>query len=209
MASLGKKFLSAFVEVNQTDPQKDPPPVKESISAGPTPGATSGATAARTDNRFADYFDKLFREANIPGPDYYEFAAMVVALRSVPDEASRFAAAYAGLRVQGLDKEKLLSTAAEYLKILETDAGLFHTTVDAALQEKVHARKTEAAQKKTRLEDLTKEIASLQEQIKTLEAEVQDNEEKINSRNDAYAIESAERRARIEADMIKIKSHLH
>ena len=234
MASLGKKILSAFVEVTPPPPQpaanKDNGGAAEepassatgtgsyteaggSAGAGSATGGPAGARGknemtARADSRFADYFDNLFREANIPGPDYYEFSRMILAMQTLPDEASRFAAAYAGLQVQGLDKGMLLSTAAAYLQVLETDANQFHSTVDAALQEKVHARTAESEEKRARIQTLTKEIGELQGQVHALQAEIAENEEKISSRNGAYIAESAERRARIEADIAKIKNYL-
>ena len=116
MASLGKKILSAFVEVKQDhdDPQQAEPGAQRQTA----PAASTAQTAhsdhpadpapSAADARFADYFDKLFSEANIPGPDYYEFARMIDAMQMIPDEPSRYHAAYAGLQVQGLSKDKLL-----------------------------------------------------------------------------------------------------
>jgi len=222
MASLGKKILSAFVEVTPPPPQPTETNKQGDIdgaapAAGHEKDAGRNAAAVRSavrpvserDSRFAEYFDKLFREANIPGPDYYEFSRMILAMQVMPDEASRFAAAFAGLQVQGLDKEKLLSTAAAYLQVLETDAGQFHSTVDAALQEKVHARKAATEEKFLRIQTLTKEIADLQTEVQALQAEIAENEEKISSRNGSYVAESADRKARIEADIVKIKNYIH
>ena len=184
-------------------------PAGESLAGASRPeSGDKGNRIPSTDNRFSDYFDKLFREANLPGPDYYEFAAMVQALGAVPDESARYLAAFAGLQVQGLEKEKLLSTAAQYLKILETDAGMFHQTVDAAVQEKVHARRQEMEEKHRRMQELSKEIADLQRQIGQLEGEVRESEEKIEARNAAYVSESAERSTRIQSDIQKIKNYL-
>src|SRR6185437_6683325 len=142
MASFGKKILSAFMEVDgekkdasQTNVNVEP----KSSYVAPAPGSGSGGGAGSGgpsasgpgsdstagDQRFSEYFDNLFREANIPGPDYYEFARMISAMQAIPDERSRYAAAFAGLQVQGLEKEKLLSTAGEYLRVLAGDADRF------------------------------------------------------------------------------------
>src|SRR5581483_2321706 len=131
MAGLGKKILSAFVEVNPPDAQ---PAASDKNKMGPptqgdtTPAvsghngqwfgaphtAPSGSQQAHTtDSRMLEYFDKLYSDA------------------------------FAGLQAQGLTMEKLLSTAEEYLKVLDTDAAHFHSTVEAALQEKVQDKKTE------------------------------------------------------------------
>src|ERR1051325_2767728 len=152
MANLGKKFLSAFVELND-DKKKEaekPADLKQIyMPATPQPAATftpttaSNSYASTGNSKFAAYFEKLFKDANLPGPDYFEFSKMIEAMSSIPDERSRYAAAFAGLSVQGLDKTKLLSTAAEYLRVLNADAANFSSTVDAALQEKVFLKKKE------------------------------------------------------------------
>jgi hypothetical protein len=209
MASLGKKILSAFVEVTPVENagvDKKEDPVK---AITPVPDESTPVKSEGADNRMAEYFDKLFGEANIPGPDYFEFSKMVAALKAVPDEFSRFCAAYAGLQVQGLTKEKLLSTAEEYLRVLDTDADRFHSTVEAALQEKVHGKKAEAEEKSRRIRDLSKEISDLQGQITALQTEIGESEQKITGRSGDYTAENAARKQQIAADIEKIKQYIH
>jgi hypothetical protein len=231
MASFGKKILSAFIEVTPpgktaaTDSSKQMENAgtgegnvqggyEGSVSAGEASAgnagvASAGASGVRADNRMEEYFDKLFSEANIPGPDYFEFSKMVAALKGVPDEFSRFCAAYAGLQVQGLTKEKLLSTAEEYLRVLDTDAARFHSTVEAALQEKVHGKKAAAEEKSERIRALSKEISELQSQIVALQAEIRESEQKITGRSGDYTAESAARKQQIAGDIEKIKQYIH
>lgn len=229
MAGLGKKILSAFLEVTST-PSKatDTPdsnsgteqPAQEILRREPTssaqkpltrtrpPGGNSQGTGPAADPRFSEYFDKLFSEANIPGPDYYEFSKMIEAMQAIADEQSRYYAAYAGLYAQGVDKAKLLFTAAEYLHILEVDAQQFHVTVDTAMQEKVQGKKAEEQEKSGRIQALSREIADLQNQIALLQQEIKDNEEKIEASTGGYTAENARRTARIKTDIEKIKNYL-
>jgi len=221
MAGLGKKILSAFVEVNPPDAQPaasdknkkgEDSSTPEDGRATATPGNNSQWSGTRqstpSDSRMVEYFDKLFSEANIPGPDYFEFAKMVSALKAIPDEFTKFSAAFAGLQVQGLTREKLLSTAEEYLKVLDTDAAHFHSTVEAALQEKVQNKKAEAEEKATRIQALSKEINELQSQIAALQAEIMDSEQKITGRSGDYTTESTARKQQIAADIEKIKQYI-
>jgi gas vesicle protein len=212
MANLGKKILSAFVEVSDDKkPEAEKPPEKATAS---TPSySQSGSTAksnytSPVNSKFKDYFDKLFSEANIPGPDYFEFNKMIEVMRSVPDEQVRYITAFAGLSVQGLDKQKLLSTAAQYLQLLETDATNFHSTVDAALQEKVHEKKRTMDEKAVRIQQLTQEISQLQNDLQALQLEIKENEEKIEANTGAYKAESEAMKARIASDVDKIKQYI-
>jgi hypothetical protein len=203
MANLGKKLLSAFIEVSDdkkqdTDNKPPPPPPEKPKSKYPSP----------VSSKFRDYFDKLFNEANIPGPDYYEFTKMIEVMRSVPDEQVRYITAYAGLTVQGLDKEKLLSTASQYIQLLQTDAVNFHSTVDAALQEKVHEKKKVMEDKANRIQQLTQEITSLQQELQQLQQEVLENEEKIEANTGGYKAESEALQQRIASDIEKIKQYI-
>jgi hypothetical protein len=227
MSGLGKKILSAFVEVTPPDDAavsrtSDTQPSTQADPAGskpPLPGGQHGSERAnknagepgseRDGDRFSAYFDKLFSEANIPGPDYYEFSKMIAAMEAISDEQSRFYAAFAGLQVQGLDKARLLSTAAGYLQVLVTDATHFQSTAAATLEEKVNRKKAEAEEKSQRIQSLSREIGDLQQQIIALQVTIKENEEKIEASTGGYAAESECRKARIQADIEKINRFIH
>jgi hypothetical protein len=203
MARIGKKILSAFIETTESSPAAPAAAVTPKAEVVPEAQA-----APASDQRFADYFDKLFSDANIPGPDYYEFSKMVAAMQVIPDERSRYYAAFAGLQVQGLDKQKLLSTAAEYLRALTADAGQFEKTVEAALQEKVHSRTAEAEEKSRRIQALSLEILKLQEEIAAMQREIGENSDKLTASGSAYAAESGRRKQQIESDIQKINTYI-
>ena len=203
MARIGKKILSAFIETAESSPAAPAAAVTPKAEVVPEAQA-----APASDQRFADYFDKLFSDANIPGPDYYEFSKMVTAMQVIPDERSRYYAAFAGLQVQGLDKQKLLSTAAEYLRALTANAGQFETTVEAALQEKVHSRTAEAEEKSRRIQALSQEILKLQEEIAAMQREIGENRDKLTASGSAYAAESGRRKQQIESDIQKINTYI-
>jgi len=207
MANLGKKILSAFVEVTDDDKKKVTEKTPE-VTPGPTKATAVSSYASPVSSKFKDYFEKLFSEANIPGPDYYEFSKMIEVMQGIPDEHVRYITAFAGLNVQGLDKQKLLSTAAQYLQILDTDAANFHNSVDAALQEKVHEKQRTMEEKQKRIQELTQEISSLQNELVTLQSEIKENEEKIEANTGGYKNESEAMKYRIASDIEKIKRYI-
>lgn len=166
-------------------------------------------TSSQPDTRYADYFDKLLSDANIPGPDYYEFARMIVAMQSIPDEPARYHAAFAGLQAQGLNKDNLLATAMEYMRVLTADADHFQKTLEAALQEKVRGKESEAEEKATRIQVLSQEIQRLQQEIGALQQEVHANKEKLTGSGNAYTVESMGRQGKIQADIEKINQYIH
>jgi hypothetical protein len=217
MANLGKKILSAFVEVSDDKKPEATKPGEAPLSfpaAKPQPESTfTGTTfssnyASPVNSKFKDYFDKLFQEANIPGPDYFEFSKMIEAMQAVPDEQVRYITAFAGLSVQGLDKQKLLSTAAQYLQLLNTDATNFHNTVAAALQEKVHEKQRQMEEKEKRIQQLTQEISALQNERLNLQGEIKENEAKIEANTGGYKSESENLKNRIAWDIEKIKRYI-
>jgi hypothetical protein len=200
--NIGKKILSAFVEVSEDTK----PPNATEVVTGTTqvvhyqPGADT--------SKFKQYFNKLFDEANIQGPDYYEFSKMIEAMTVIPDEKARYLAAFAGLSVQGLDKVRLLSTATQYLQVLETDASNFNNTIDATLHEKVLSKKQEIEEKSKRIQQLSQEMADLQNKIAVLQNEIKENEEKIENNSAGYQRELVNMKNKIQSDMGKIKQHI-
>lgn len=200
--NIGKKILSAFVEVAD---EKTP---VASTAATVAPAPQAERRPAEAHNKFRQHFAQLFADANLPGPDYYEYAKMVEAMHIIADERARYMAAFAGLGVQGLNKEKLLSSATDYLKIVETDAAAFAQTLEAALHEKVHSRKQEMADKKEKIQQLSQEVAALHSRNAELQTEIRENEEKILNRGEGYKAAAENIKAKIMLDIEKIQQHV-
>ena len=210
MANIGRKILSAFVEVTDEETPVTKPQETKQYS---TPDKGQALSKRQTDNnvtteKFKQYFDRLFKDANLPGPDYFEFSKMTEAMMTIADEKARYSAAFAGLNVQGLDKQKLLYSATQYVQVLETDANNFHTTVDAALREKVQSKQQEIESNSRRMEALAKEITDLQNKINALRLEVKENEEKIESNSGAYTREMQNMKNKILQDIKKIEEFI-
>lgn len=163
-----------------------------SVSDASTP-VTSSLTNEEMD-KFAQHFEGLLKGANLPGPDYYEFTRVMDTLAGpIKDEATRIAAAFQSLAVQGLTKEKLFSSAQQYIDIIEKDREGFQAAVDSKAQEEITARKQ-------RLADLEKDIKNASDQINQLTAviaksknessqlqtEITETETKIKRNESAY-----------------------
>ncbi|AEW02088.1 hypothetical protein A4D02_08725 [Niastella koreensis] len=203
MANLGKKILSAFVEVNEALPKQTEP-----VATFTSTTTNNSNTTQVNSTKFKEHFEKLLREANLPGPDYFEYSKMLEAMQAVPDEQVRFTTAFAGLSVQGLDKQKLLSSAGQYLQLLDADAQSFHSSVDAALQEKVVEKKQQMDEKEKRIQQLTQEISTLQNELLVMQAEIKENEAKIATNTGGYKYESEAMKNRIVRDIEKIKTYI-
>lgn len=206
MPSLGKKILGAFVDLGDDS--------SEGVQPEPTPAAKTENTvsyntaAIGPSDKFKQYFETLLKDSNMPGPDYYEFIKMVEAMHSITDEKIKYTTAFTGLSIQGLDKKKLLDSAAGYLQLLEKDAANFHSTVDNALQDKVIARKKEMTGISQRIQELTKEINDLTGKLELMKNEVKDNEAKINASSGSYAFELDNIKNTIRQDIQKINQYV-
>lgn len=203
MPSFGKKILSAFVDI-----EEEPSNEKQEAAPSPFKSQPSEAVSEASHEKFKLYFEKLFKDANLPGPDYFEFSKMIQAMQSIPDEKTRYISAFAGLSVQGLDKSKLIASAEEYIKILHADSENFNTTINTAVNEKVEQKRKELEEKSKRIQELTREINDLNNSILLLGNEIKENEEKINNNLNGYAVESTRFKTRIEQDIQKINTLL-
>ena len=205
MSNLAKRILSAFVELDEK------PESQAARQAAPERNAdavTSTSTVVFASEKFKIYFDNLFKESNLPGPDYYEFTRMIEAMNAISDEKTRFVSAYAGLSLQGLDKNKLVSTANQYLQVIDNDAKNFNGTVEKAMQEKVVGKKKELEEKSRRIQELTKEINDLTMKLDVINSDIRDNEQKITANAGTYKQESDNIKNKISQDIQKINQYI-
>lgn len=217
--SLGKKFLSAFVDVSEeenkpaqkapTNTQPTPPqPYIPVVTAYPQNQPIQTQAPAMSNSKFLEHFETLMNDSNLPGPDYYEFVKMVDAMNLIPDERSKFYAAYVGLQVQGLTKEKLISSAGEYIKAIDADAVQFNTMLQASVVDKVTNVNTSADEKTARMQELSKEIMALQQEIGEMRAKAEQDRLQLEASNAAYLSASAQMKQKIQSDVDKVTAYI-
>jgi chromosome segregation ATPase len=216
MAGIFKKALSVFVEFDEESVQ---------LANGNSGKANGTSVSGKADTskatlnseeieKFEKHFDNLMNDANLPGPDYFEFCKMLEALESaVPDEKARYAAVFASLSVQGLTKEKLINSAAKYKSIVQEDKAKFEMAVNEKLQGEVESRKAQLKdlelkinQDSETIKKLTQEITDTQGKLQVLNSEIIEKESKIKTNIDGYAVASNAMINKLNIDITKIES---
>jgi capsule polysaccharide export protein KpsE/RkpR len=164
--------------------------------------------------KFMQHFDELFDQANLPGPDYYEFAKMCQAMSALPDD-TKFVAAFSGLQVQGLTKAKLLESAQHYISIIDEDATKFNTAIDQKILADVKQKRDIIEQKKKALADkvqlieqLQAELANDNTEIVTLSSEANEQERKATEKGAIYKQACQTKKDQITGDLSKINNHI-
>lgn len=143
----------------------------------------------RVNQKIYDSLIKAISEANLPGEDYLEFMDALNAMKSLPlDESTKIQTVLATLSTKGLSKEKIISSAQHYLKVLQDEKSKFNAALKDQTDGKINRKKNEideleaANEKKSQqIMLLTEEIKKQQEEIIRLKNEIQNAEAKIAS----------------------------
>jgi hypothetical protein len=223
-------FLDLFIEktdeakpeASKNTPPKlgTPPPMFDSGTVAPsivpvTPLATPAVTVSNDDmTKFMQHFDELFDQANLPGPDYYEFAKMCQAMSALPDN-TKFSAAFSGLQVQGLTKAKLLESAQHYIAIIDEDAAKFNNAIDQKILADVKQKRDDIEKKKKALADKVQLISQLQAELEndnreivTLTSDADEQERKATEKGAVYKQACQTKKNQISEDLTKINTHI-
>lgn len=216
MASIFKKAMGLFVEFEE-DPQKPATPNSSpSSSSGPVRVSPQQMLNAEEFDKFEKHFEKLFDQANMPGPDYYEFMKMTETLEEhIKDEKARFSATYASLAIQGLTKEKLVETAGKYKEIINQDKTQFEKTANDKSERDIGQKKKDLqgmeeaiVRHAETIQKLTKEITESQIAMGKLKATIAEEEGKLAKNKQGYMIACEAMMKKISEDITKIQTTL-
>jgi hypothetical protein len=219
MASIFKKAMGLFVEFDE-DPQNPG-------SASATPSASNSASApvrlspqqvlnAEEFDKFEKHFEKLFDQANMPGPDYYEFMKMTETLEEhIKDEKARFSATYASLAIQGLTKAKLVETASKYKEIINQDKTQFEKIANDKSERDIGQKRKDlqgieelVVRNAEMIQKLTKEISESQVAIGKLKSTITEEEGKLAKNKQGYMLACEAMIKKISEDIAKIQTTL-
>jgi len=182
-----------------------PPPDKKITTVKPTTGPSGsgvsmmGATSAgvhtvpqldqNSTSEFNKYLMKLMDDANLPGPDYYEFAKALQALAAVPlTEQQKYMSVFAGFQAQGVTAESLVDAAGKYIAILgQKKSSEFDASVSTAAQS---IKNMESAIERLRLEneELTNKLSANAQQMAKLNGDVIANKGKLEIKKTTFEV---------------------
>jgi uncharacterized coiled-coil protein SlyX len=215
-----KRIFSAFVEFDekpktqQTTAQSN----QTSIPAAPLPVFKNVAPTVSSEEfeKFKKHFEDLMEQANLPGPDYYEFLKVEEKLENlIPDERTRFISAFASLSVNGLSKDILISSASKYIDVIEKDRAGFESALKQKTETEIGSRKTQIADAQTKIEtanakiqELTKELTEQQELIAELSRQITEVETAIKKNSEGFFIAHQAMMQTIQSDIQKITATL-
>jgi hypothetical protein len=217
MASIFKKAMGLFVEFEE-DPQK--PASSQTSSSSPSATHTRVSPQqvlnAEEFDKFEKHFEKLFDQANLPGPDYYEFMKMTETLEEhIKDEKARFSATYASLTIQGLTKDKLVDTATKYKELINQDKTQFEKIANDKSEKEIgQKRKDLQSLEETivrhaeMIQKLTKEITDSQVAMGKLKATITEEEAKLAKNKQGYLLACEAMMKKISEDITKIQTTL-
>jgi hypothetical protein len=175
------KATGLFTENKSSTPHKpevhaNPITIKIEPMVHIVPSATI-TVSQESVNKFIQHFEEILSQANLPGPDYYEFSKTLDTLAPhIPDQKTRITVAFQTLGVQGLTLDKLVSSAQAYIEVLKKDKLGFENALKNKQQSEVVARQDKIAK-------LTTLMESNKEQIKVLEKQIADSAVQIQQLN--------------------------
>jgi len=166
--------------------------------------------------KFLEHFQKVFNDANLPGPDYFEFSTMKnTPAMSVIPESARFAACFSALSVQGLTKEKLIETAQQYVKVLDSDAADFGSQLETKYKETVGKMNEEAAHLEDliqtsakQIEELNKTIADASARKQKLSVDIANQDQSLKTKKSFYDFSLGQMKQTISDDVNKVNQYI-
>jgi chromosome segregation ATPase len=216
MAGIFKKAMGLFVEFEEDSQQ----PASQQSSNPPSPGQTRPSSVSQQTmnaedvDKFEKHFEKLFDQANFPGPDYYEFMKMMETLEAhIKDEKARISATFASLAIQGLTKEKLVDTATKYKELIGQDKNLFEKIANDKSEKEIGQKRKDLQQLEETIlrhsemiQKLTKEITDSQTAMGKLKTVITEEEGKLAKNKQGYLVACEAMVRKITDDITKIQT---
>ena len=116
---------------------------------------------------------------NLPGFDYLEYKQSLGALVQMDmEEEIAFKSAFATAATVGLTKDKLLTTAEHYKKVLNVEKEQFDKALQKQMDQRVKSKKSEVDKLKKQIEEYKQKIQQLEDKIAKSQSTI-DNADQI------------------------------
>ena len=185
------------------------------IHRPPTVTPLPGVKGQVQDKFLEVLFDAL-QSSNQEGFDYLEFKDFLRSLANVPmDDSTRFKSAFATAQTMGATKEKILSSAKQYISILAKEETKFQDALSGqkdrnltGKQDEIKKLEKTIQQNEADIEKLKSDIEDHRKQITTLENEINTASDKLAQTASDFGATYQALLSQIQDDVKNIESHL-
>jgi len=208
-----KDFLTktGFVSFND-DENETTPPKKEEVKNTPIPSVvqtyTTQPATVVSDPKMEEHWNKFMNDKNLPGPDYYEFIAVKNAMTTIISPEIKYAASFAGLRVQGLTIEKLIESAEQYKKLIADEIVNFNEAYNKMFAESVTKKEELVKAKSQELAELTQQITTLSNEIAQLNGDIDKNKTNMAAKKQNFEASGNNAITNIDNEISNIKTYI-
>lgn len=167
-------------------------------------------------NEFVDFLNEVYKKGNFQGPDYQEFTDAIKAMDSAPiDEKTKFNAIFAGFKVQGVTKTRLIDTAGKYITLIEKQSADVVAEIDKMLQQEVGAKQKDAARLTQENAEIEKQMIALTEKknknnelVVAINTEINEQVASLNTKRASCEAASTEFISKVKLNVEKISTYL-
>ena len=170
-------------------------PIQSPAPTISTPMSSNLGSDAANEAKIFEKLNKAIEESNLAGIDFLEFYKAVSAMTMIPDEATRYRAAYSSLVAQGASADNIMKTADFYTEVLDSKEAGFAQYIESQTKDRVQSKLYAAEMAKKQIQEKSDQIARLTQEIT-----------KLSDTEAAARNEAAQAKAEIEAYQNTFKS---
>jgi predicted RNase H-like nuclease (RuvC/YqgF family) len=122
----------------------------------------------------------------------------------ISDEALKYKTAFNILKSAGLTKDKLLSTAQEYMHLIGRDLNAFQSAQAQQYQQEVRPKEQEIQKKAEELQALTLKIQALKSEINQLSQDVNLSRAQLHTTKNSFLLAGEQKQKEIQNELQKI-----
>jgi chromosome segregation ATPase len=167
-------------------------------------------------DKFLEVLFEALQSNNQQGFDYLEFKDFLRSLANVPmDDSTRFKSAFATAQTMGATKDKILSSARDYINLLGKEQAKFQDALAGQKEKNLTGKQDEIKnlektiqENEAGIEKLKAEIENHHKQISSLESEINAASDKIAQTANDFGATYQALLSQIQDDVKNIESHL-
>lgn len=172
----------------------------------PTIGLQSIGTVI--DPSVEEHFIKLMKDANLPGPDYFEFKNAINQNTLPIAENMLFQTVFNTFKAMGVEKNILLSSLDEYISIITKDKEAFELQIKTKQDEDIVRKQSILNQHQLKITELNNEIARLNNESNQIQQEINNSQLQISNITNAYNLSLNNVLQTLQSDKQKINQYI-